>query len=522
MKPQLKELPMDKVTPTLDNPRRALTLKDPALKELATSIKSIGLLHPVVVRPVIGSTTDLYDLRAGRRRYQAHQINKATTIMAIVRDMTDDEAREATALENLQREDLTPLEEGRSIKMLLDGGKDATAIASDIGKHVSWIHRRAKLVDLTETWVRAYEDPKQACSKWSAAHLALIARFEPDVQERIFKAFTKNYWHNADSLEDIQEYLNEFCMTLAKVPWDLKDDALDKKAGGCTACQKRAHACPELFETGDKVIDKTDRCLDRSCFKRKSAKCLQAKEAELRKKHPNLVLISYQGGGSKKSIAAWSAAPAKKTTKGALPAMALGGKDEGELKYITTTAVDRKTGLPKKRPTTSYSSEAKELTLVEKRQELNQRRWAAVSANLAERLTLPSEKASGHSLFAGKIDAAMALILTFCQTEDFDYNKDSKELWAEHKKLAHNSAALLAKTRAVAEDCLKSRLLETWRIYDWAQEAISAGELFDIDVKPIYEEICKKKEFIEPAEWTKPAEKPEKKSKKKSNKPKKG
>src|SRR2546422_11074646 len=103
--PTLREIDLDEIRPNPRQPRADLA--DGALAELASSIRQVGLLQPVVVREVAGG----YELVAGERRWRAARAAGLAAIPAIVRDTGDDHMLRDALIENLQRVDLNPLEE---------------------------------------------------------------------------------------------------------------------------------------------------------------------------------------------------------------------------------------------------------------------------------------------------------------------------------------------------------------------------------------------------------------------------
>jgi len=109
------EIPLSQTTPSPSQPRS--NFNDDSLNELAESIREFGVLQPVVVRDLGG---DRYELIAGERRYLASQRAALEKIPAIVREATDAEAMEVALVENLQREQLTPLECARAYQSLMD------------------------------------------------------------------------------------------------------------------------------------------------------------------------------------------------------------------------------------------------------------------------------------------------------------------------------------------------------------------------------------------------------------------
>ena len=105
------EISLMDIEPYLGQPRKEF---DPeALEELADSIKRYGLLQPLVVRPINGGR---YQLVAGERRWRASRIAGLSAVPAIIKELSDGETAEIALVENLQREDLTPLKRRQAIK----------------------------------------------------------------------------------------------------------------------------------------------------------------------------------------------------------------------------------------------------------------------------------------------------------------------------------------------------------------------------------------------------------------------
>jgi ParB family chromosome partitioning protein len=129
------------------NPRQPRTeFEDAALEELADSIKAHGVLQPVMVRPRGGGR---YELVAGERRYRASRIAGRTHIPAVVRALTDEESLTVALIENIQREDLNPMEAARGYKQLLDEyGLTQTELGRQIGKKQSTISNAMRLLNL--------------------------------------------------------------------------------------------------------------------------------------------------------------------------------------------------------------------------------------------------------------------------------------------------------------------------------------------------------------------------------------
>ena len=124
------------------------TINDAALEELKASIKKSGVIEPVLVRPVAHGT---YELVAGERRLRASQSVGVTEIPAIVKTLTDKEALELSLVENIQRENLNPIDEARGYERLLDEfGYTQEAVAETVGKDRATVANLLRLLSLPE------------------------------------------------------------------------------------------------------------------------------------------------------------------------------------------------------------------------------------------------------------------------------------------------------------------------------------------------------------------------------------
>ena len=107
-------LRISEIEPNREQPRK--DFDEEALAELTSSIMQFGVLQPILVRPIIGGG---YQIVAGERRYRASRMAGLTEIPAVIRELSDDETMELAMIENLQREDLTPIEEAKGYKVLI-------------------------------------------------------------------------------------------------------------------------------------------------------------------------------------------------------------------------------------------------------------------------------------------------------------------------------------------------------------------------------------------------------------------
>ncbi len=143
---ELKKLPVEKIHKGEYQPR--LSIDPDALQELAESIKAQGLVQPVVVRRLDSGE---YELIAGERRWRASQIAGLHEIPAIVRDIPDQAAAAMSLIENIQREDLNPLEEAIAMNRLIaDFGLTHQQTAEAVGRSRSAVTNLLRLIELEE------------------------------------------------------------------------------------------------------------------------------------------------------------------------------------------------------------------------------------------------------------------------------------------------------------------------------------------------------------------------------------
>jgi len=273
-------LPLDLVIPSPDNPR--ILRHDAAFESLTASVKACGVLEPVLVR-AHPAKPGCFDLRAGERRYRAAKAAGLAEIPCRVMDLDDAEAVNVTVVENLEREDLHPLEEARGIARLLELGWDEESIASRLGKSAKWVARRARLTRLIEPFKKAALDPDHELSEAPTGLLEDLARLPVGIQEQLWadcKRCKPNLpWFMRDG-RSFNNHVNEHHLrVLDLAPFKLDDALLYPEAGACERCQKRSGCQPLLFGEDEDVLRKRpgDRCLDADCFHEKCRRVLKEK-----------------------------------------------------------------------------------------------------------------------------------------------------------------------------------------------------------------------------------------------------
>lgn len=171
MEQNIIQVPIEDIIPNRFQPR--LTFDDKGLEDLANSIKQHGIIQPLVLRRV----SDKFEIIAGERRYKAATIAGLKTVPAVITDMNDNESAEVAIVENVQRRDLTAIEEARSYKNLLDKGYLTQAeLAKKMGLSQSAIANKLRLLNLDEEVQEALL--KNEISERHARSLLVLENFE--------------------------------------------------------------------------------------------------------------------------------------------------------------------------------------------------------------------------------------------------------------------------------------------------------------------------------------------------------
>ena len=170
------DLPISQIHPNPHQPRRSFD--DASLTELAASIRSTGLIQPILVRKV----GQQYQLIAGERRLRAAKLAGLATIPAIIRDIDTVTQAQMALIENIQREDLNPIERAQGYRVLIDQlGLTQAELAGRLGEDRSSIANFLRLLDLSESVTTMLRD-----GRLSLGHAKLIAGIsDPIEQERL-------------------------------------------------------------------------------------------------------------------------------------------------------------------------------------------------------------------------------------------------------------------------------------------------------------------------------------------------
>ncbi len=377
--PKLHELLTKDLIPTEDN-KRKVDPNSPDILELTQSVKEVGVLQPVLVRPH-PQKAGKWDLRAGHRRLVAARLADLETIPAIVADLDDRRAAEITTVENLQREDLSPIEEAEQLQVMIDAGWDMGACAVSIGKDLAWVHSRARISKLIPEFKEfELDDGRLLYEAWSIAHLEMIARYPENTQKEIFAIFERR--HYVPDLGDLRGTIGRLTNELDKASFDPEDLELVPEAT-CPDCPKRRGHHPDLFqELGPSIPLKEDVCLDPECYAMKSRVHGENVLKKAQEKDDRTVAVAkmpyhdeYQKPGSTSYMTDYR--PAKKADRGAIPAVVVGGEGKiGRKVWVKPTSGSG----------SSSSTKTGKKTLAEKKTALEQRRMRHARAAMWEKI----------------------------------------------------------------------------------------------------------------------------------------
>lgn len=250
------------------NPRKRFDLDK--LNDLAASIEAQGgIIYPLLVRPVPADGEVMFELVAGERRWRASEMAGLKEVPCMIRQLTDREAAELQLVENLQREDLTPVEEARGTKALVElYGGDTRAAAEKIGRSEVHVKNRIRILGMPQRALDAVED-----GRLSVTHAEVISRV-PDIEKQaeIFEEVLEEQGYgNAMTVEQLEGIVrNRYMVELRGAPFSAKDADLVPEAGACCDCPKR-------HQSGKALL-----CTDPDCFNRKrdAAFALAAAKAE--------------------------------------------------------------------------------------------------------------------------------------------------------------------------------------------------------------------------------------------------
>ncbi|HEV7779258.1 MAG TPA: ParB/RepB/Spo0J family partition protein [Luteibacter sp.] len=182
---ELRNIPIQQIRPGKYQPRRHWN--DEALDELAASIKAQGLIQPVVVRSI---GKDSYELIAGERRWRAAQRASMSEIPALVKDVPEQSVLAMALIENIQRQELTPLEEAQALKRLIDEFDLTHQQAADaVGRSRAAVSNLLRLMDLPESIKTMLDE-----GKLEMGHARCLLTLPASVAEPLALEASRNGW----------------------------------------------------------------------------------------------------------------------------------------------------------------------------------------------------------------------------------------------------------------------------------------------------------------------------------------
>jgi len=288
MQSEYRNLPILNIVESPANPRR--TFDETALNELAESIRTQGVLSPLLVRPKGHS----YEIVAGARRYRAAQLAGLDSVPVRIVELTDAQALETSIVENLQRRDVHPLDEATGYISLLHLDYTVEQIAGKCGKSPAYVAARTRLAQLAPAVTEAF-----AKDDIGVGHALLLARLQAEQQEEALAACWQeaNYTNGSKPkrillpVRHLQQWIeHNILLELAAAPFSKEDAQLVPEAGSCVDCPKRTGHNTLLFS--DIAANQPDSCSDPICYTAK----IDAHVKQTVAAKPKLVQISTAYG----------------------------------------------------------------------------------------------------------------------------------------------------------------------------------------------------------------------------------
>jgi ParB/RepB/Spo0J family partition protein len=263
---------LSQLTESLTNPRKTFDHK--ALNEMAESIRAVGLLQPILVRPT--ATEGRFEIVAGARRFRAARLAEIESVSVRVCQLSDAQALEAQVIENLIRADVHPYEEtqGFLALMRLDPARyTAQELAAKTGKSVTFVLQRLKLADLIPAAAKSFQKDEIA-----TGHALLLARLSTAQQVEAFPHCFADVWLEGKqkkrlvNVAEFSHYIDSnIILELSEAPFSREDDTLYPEAGACLNCPKRSGFNTLLFPDVKK-----DSCFDPACYGEKVTRFIAA------------------------------------------------------------------------------------------------------------------------------------------------------------------------------------------------------------------------------------------------------
>ena len=184
---EIRRIPITALRESPFNPRKTFDVE--ALRKLAWTIECDGVLQPLEVRPIPGQWDDpeareRYEIVFGHRRFRAAQLAKQEDVPCVVRERDDESARRVQLIENIQRDEVSPLEQAQALRLLMDEHHmKAEDVGAHVGKSRAWVYAQLRLLNL-QPGLQAEVEQGRMTSEVAQA----VAALHPKLQERAAEA----------------------------------------------------------------------------------------------------------------------------------------------------------------------------------------------------------------------------------------------------------------------------------------------------------------------------------------------
>lgn len=272
----VSQVNLNSIIPSNYNPRKIFS--ETNLSELTESIRQQGVLQPIGIRPLTDS--EHYEIVFGERRYRASIIAGTETIPAIIMDITEDEAADMAITENLQRKDITPIEEASAYHKLIESGRyNIQDLAERFGKSENYIRTRLNFTSLIPEIAELLDSDEITISLANE-----ICRYSEDIQKNVYERHLKDStgygnWRGLKT-QEISTYLQNYYTT------DLEQYLFDKTQ--CASCPENTNNLL-LFCDGS-----CGKCANRNCLEEKLASFIVEKAIDIMKQHSSVTLCHYE------------------------------------------------------------------------------------------------------------------------------------------------------------------------------------------------------------------------------------
>ena len=260
------------IQPSSFNPRKHFD--EANLYELAESIKQQGILQPITVRPI--AETDRYEIVFGERRYRASVIADKEEIPAIVADLSDEAAEEMAITENLQRKDVTPIEEANAYQRMIETGRHTVeTLAVLFGKNENYIRTRLKFTALIPEIATLLESDELTISVATE-----ICRYGEDIQKEVYEKHLQdgiayNSWRGLKAADVAKRIESNYTTDLDYYHFNKTE---------CATCPHNTNNLLLFCDGG------CGHCANRTCLAEMNASFLMERAVQIMRQNPNVSL----------------------------------------------------------------------------------------------------------------------------------------------------------------------------------------------------------------------------------------